>query len=222
MRTGGSEFKDASAAPDEGAKIVDWLNLPSGVNALSLWDSLHDAIIVSIRSDLLSRSMAMTFEVEHLRTFHNFGEGFRFILQLDGVQSARVLRYVIWPGGCSIPDRLSREEEHQLVAEYQSKWREESATWSDFESQITRENEQVFDISDAALAISPSGPAAVRLCGHLNYATYHEVFVRSETPRILGSDGKEFGIEEFRGLGEAYWEAFSRRAESRKSVDFQK
>jgi hypothetical protein len=120
------------------------------------------------------------------------------------------------PGGCSIPTGLSREEEQKVVAEYQSKWREESGSWQEFESGITSENEQVFDISDAALSTSRSGAIALKLCGHLNYATYHEVFVRFETFKISGSDGKQFGLEEFRRLGETYWEAFSRRAESTK------
>lgn len=160
--------------------------------------------------------MTMICDIEHLRLFHEFNEGFQFIIQFEGVKSARVLRYAIWPGGCSIPDGLSREAEQELIAEYQAKWRQESAAWSDFESGITRENEQLLDISDAALAVSSSGVFALKLCGHLNYATYHEVFVRSESLKISGSDGRQFGIEEFQKLGEAYWEEFSRRAESKK------
>jgi len=211
MREGGGNFKDAPAVSEEEKRIFDWINLPSSASALSLWDSLHDAHIVSIRSNLLERTVTLSCEVEHLRSFHNLDEGFRFILRLDGVQSARVLRYAIWPGGCSIPVGLSREEERKLVAEYQAKWREESASWSAFESGVTREDEQIFDISDAALATSRSGLVALKLCGHLNYATYHEVFLRSEKLTISGSDGKQFELDQFQRLGEAYWEAFSSR-----------
>jgi hypothetical protein len=103
-----------------------------------------------------------------------------------------------------------------MVTEYQAKWREESASWNEFETRITREGEQVFDISDATLAMAPNGPVAFKICGHLNYATYHEVYLRFETLRISGSDGKQFNFEEFQRLGETYWEAFSKRAESTK------
>src|ERR1700735_276350 len=213
MRTGGDDFIDASATDDEHSPL-DWLNLPSMASAVSLWDSLHDAEVVSIRSSLLERTMDLFCEIEHLRVFHKFNERFRFILHLDGVQSARVFRYAIWPGGCSIPDGLSVEDQRKIVAEYQAKWREESASWNEFESQITRQNEQVFDVSDAALAISPRGAVALKICGHVNYAAYHEVYVRFETLRISGNDGKQFELEEFQRLGERYWEACSIRAKS--------
>jgi len=214
MRTGGSDFIDASAIADENS-LVDWFNLPSAASAVSLWDSLHDAVVVSIRSSLLARTMDLSCEIEHLSEFHKLDERYQFILHLEGVQSARVLRYAIWPGGCSIPDGLSVEDQRKIVAEYQAKWREESASWNEFESKITREDEQVFDISDAALAMSPNGPAAFKICGHLNYATYHEVYLRFETLKISGSDGKLFELGEFQQLGEKYWEAFSNRAKSK-------
>ena len=213
MRTGGSDFIDASATGDENSPL-DWLNLPSELSAVSLWDSLHDAEVVSIRSSLLERTMDLSCEIEHLSKFHKLDEPYRFILHLEGVQSARVLRYAIWPGGCSIPEGLSVEDQRKIVAEYQAKWREESASWNEFETRITREDEQVFDISDAALAVSPNGPVAFKICGHLNYATYHEVYLRFGILRILGSDGKLFELEEFQRLGEKYWEAYSNRAKS--------
>jgi hypothetical protein len=215
MRTGSSDFIDASAMPDEDSP-VDWLNLPPSASTVSLWDSLHDAEIVSIRSNLLERTIDFCCEIEHLRVFCKFDEGFQFVLRLEGVQSARVLRYAVWPGGCSILDGLSVEEQRKIVAEYQAKWREESASWTEFESRIAREDEQVFDISDAALAASPTGQFALKICGHLNYAAYHEAYLRFETLEISGSGGKQFELEEFRRLGERYWEAFSNRAKSSK------
>jgi len=217
MRTGNGDFKDAPAVPSDDkwsgceGSIIDWLNLPDKTEVVALWDSLHDAEIVSVRSNLLERTVHLACEIEHLRDFHKLAEDFHFILQLDGVQSARVLRYAIWPGGCSIPDGLSVEEQRRIVAEYQAKWREESASWNDFETQITRQDEQVFDISDAALATSPNGRLALKLCGHLNHATYHEVFLRFETLKILGSDERQLELEEFLQFGETYWQAFSNR-----------
>jgi len=127
-----------------------------------------------------------------------------------------VLQYAIWPGGCSIADGLSFEEQRKVVAEYQAKWRQESWSWNEFESRITPSGEQVFDISDAALAMSPGRPFALKLCGHLNDTTYHEAYVRFEALNISGSDGKPFDLEEFQRLGEKYWEAFSIRGKSAK------
>jgi uncharacterized protein YbdZ (MbtH family) len=214
MRVGGSDFKDAPDVFVEEPTVLDWLNLPSALSAVSLWDSLHDAEVVSIRSDLLARTMDISCKIEHLRQFRDFGEGFEFNLHLEGVQSARVLRYSIWPGGCSIPDGLSVEEQRKIVADYQAKWREESGSWTDFESRIKREDEQVFDISDAAITASPQGPVAVKIGGHVNHATYHEVYLRFEALKITGSDGTQFTLEEFLRLGEAYWAAFSSRGRS--------
>jgi hypothetical protein len=160
MRTGNSDFKDAAAVSDSSTwagcepSIIDWLNLPDKMQVVALWDCLHDAEIVSVRSNLLERTMRFECEIEHLRDFHKMEEGFHFMFHLGGVQSARVLRYAVWPGGCSILPGLSVEEQRRIVTEYQAKWREESASWNEFETQITRQDEQVFGISDAALATS--------------------------------------------------------------------
>jgi hypothetical protein len=64
--------------------------------------------------------------------------------------------------------------------------------------------------------MSPRGQLALKICGHLNYAAYHEAYLRFETLKISGSGGKQFELEEFQGLGEKYWEAFSNRSKSRK------
>jgi hypothetical protein len=216
MRTGGTDFIDAAAISDDERGIFDWLNLPPGTQPISLWNCLHDAHVVSIRSSLLERNLALSCDIEHLSSFHQFDEGFEFILKLEGVQSARVSRYAIWPGAFSVSPAVSRQEESRLVAEYQAKWREESASWTDFEASLARESEQVFDISDAAVAFFGRGALALRICGHLNYGTYHEIFLRATAVSISGNDGREFKIEEFQMLGETYWEAFSRRSESKK------
>jgi len=153
-----------------------------------------------------------------LREFHRLPEGFQLIFRLDGVQSARVFRYSIWPGEFSVPPGVSRDEESRLVLEYQAKWREESFSWAEFEKAISRESEQVLDIADAALATSKDS-LALRLRGHLNYTVYHEMFLRAEKLTISGNNGRIFGLKEFQELGEAFWQAFSRR-QSTENNDF--
>jgi hypothetical protein len=209
QREGGPTLKRGSTADDE-TDVLDWANLPQGTRTEYLDASLHDAKVVSIRSDLLNRRVSIHCDVEHLREFHRLPEGFQLLLDLEGVQSARVFCYSIWPGEFSVPSGVSREEESRLVLEYQAKWREESLSWTEFEKAITRECEQVLDIADAALAMSTDS-VALRLRGHLNYTVYHEVFLRAEKLTISGSNGRTFGPKEFQEFGEAFWEAFSRR-----------
>src|SRR6266849_4313338 len=149
--------------PEEQSGIVDWMNLPHGVQEVSLWAGLHDAQIVSIQSNLLERTVTVHLESDHLLEFHKLPVDMQFLLRLDGVQSARVLHYAVWPGEFSVPAGVSREEESRLIAGYQSKWREESLSWSELESAVTTECQQVLDIADATLAASPNSSVALRI-----------------------------------------------------------
>ncbi len=208
QRIGGPTLKRGPTNDD--TPVADWANLPQGAVTEYLDAWLHDACVESIRSDLLKRAISLHCDLEHLRAFHSWPEEFRFVLWLEGVQSARAYRYSIWPGEFSVPPESSHEEESRLVLEYQAKWREESLSWTEFEKAISREDEQVLDIADAALATSED-LIALRLRGHLNYTVYHEVFLRAEKLVISGSDGRIFGLKELQELGEAFWEDFSRR-----------
>ena len=125
--------------PDEQSGIVDWMNLPHGVPEVSLWTSLHDAQIVSIQSNLLERTVTLHLESDLLLEFHNLPLDMQFLLRLDGVQSARVLHYAVWPGEFSVPAGPAREDEARLIAGYQSKWREESLSWSALETALSME-----------------------------------------------------------------------------------
>jgi len=196
--------------PDEQAGILDWLNLPPGAAEVSLWPGLHDAQIVSIQSSLLERTVTLHLESDHLLEFHNLPLDLQFLLRLDGVQSARVVHYSIWPGEFSVPDGVAHEEQSRLVAEYQSKWREESLSWSELESAITTECKQVIDIADATLATSPDNSVALRISGLLNYTAYRELFLRAERLTLTRDDGQELGIAGLLKMGEAYWDAFER------------
>ena len=190
--------------------IFDWLNLPSGAQELSLWTALHDAQIVSIQSNLLERTVTLHLESDHLLEFHKLPLDMQFLLRLDGVQSARVVHYAIWPGEFSVPAGLAQEEQSRLVAEYQSKWREESLSWTELESAVTTECKQVIDISDATLVTSPDNSIALRISGLLNYTTFRELFLRAERLTLTKGDGQELGIAGLLKMGEAYWDAFER------------
>jgi hypothetical protein len=197
---------------DDQSAICDWMNLPLSVQEVSLWPALHNAQIVSITSNLLERSVTLHLESDHLLEFHQLPLDMQFLLRLDGVQSARVLHYSVWPGEFSVPAGVSREEESRLIAGYQSKWREESLSWSELVNAVTTECRQVIDISDATLATSPDNSSiALRISGLLNYTAYRELFLRSERLTLTRGDGQDLGISGLLKMGEAYWDAFERR-----------
>jgi hypothetical protein len=197
--------------PEEQTGIIDWMNLPHGTQEISLWAGLHDAQIVSIQSNLLERTVTLHLESDHLLEFHKLPLDTQFLLRLEGVQSARVVHYAVWPGEFSVPAGIAREEEAQLIAEYQSKWREESLSWNALESAVTTECQQVIDIADATLATSADNSVALRISGLLNYTAYRELFLRAERLTLTRGDGQDLGIAGLQKMGEAYWDAFEHR-----------
>jgi hypothetical protein len=146
-----------------------------------------------------------------LRIFYDLPLDMQFLIRLDGVQSARVARYSVWPGNFSVPKGVSKEEESRLVAEFQAKWREESVSWEDLEKSVTSEHKQVIDISDATLAVAENGSVALRIVGLFNYTTYHELFLRAERMTIFRSDAGELSVSDLLKLGEAYWAALEKQ-----------
>ena len=105
--------------------VLDWIHLPAGGTGESLWDSLHDASLVGVQSDLLARTLVFEFETDYLQDFHKLPDGLRFQLRFEGTQSVRVVRYSVWPGAFSVPAGVSRAEESRLIEEYHAKGREE-------------------------------------------------------------------------------------------------
>jgi hypothetical protein len=196
---------------EEQPAIVDWMNLPPGAQETSLWAGLHDAQIVSIQSNLLDRTVTLHLESDHLLEFHNLPLDMQFLLRLEGVQSARVVHYAGWPGEFAVPAGVSPEEQSRLIAEYQSKCREESLSWTDLESALTIECKQVIDIADAMLATATDNSVALRINGLLNYTEFRELFLRAERLTLTRGDGQDLAIAGLLNLGESYGDAFERR-----------
>jgi hypothetical protein len=192
------------------SRMVDWVNLPPGISSASLWEGLHEAQIISIQSDLLERTVTLHMEIENLRVFHQWPLDMQFVFRLEGVSSARVMKYSIWPGPFAVPPGVSKEEQDRLVAEYQAKWREESLSWDDLEKAVTAEHKQVIDITDATLATEKDGVVALRIIGLLNYTAHHEIFLRAKELTISRTDAGEVSIAELLKMGEAYWDALEK------------
>ena len=185
--------------------IVDWVNLPEGAAELSLWSSLHDGDLNAVESDLLARTLTLRFDVGYVRDFHSLPEETMFVVTVSGVQSVRSFNSAPWPGGCSIPPETPYEQQQAIVAEYQSKWREESMSWADFE----RLTNNGLEVSSAALCRGLNG-VALRLGLLVEGDSYVEAYIRGE--EITFSIGaRHLTPEEFVEMGEAYWEAFANK-----------
>ncbi len=113
------------------------------------------------------------------------------------------------------PDGISREEESRLVAEYQSKWREESLSWKDFELALPTDP---FDIYDAELALGTSSQT-LKLQGSLDGDRfddlYCEIFIFFNQFSITTSEDTPLSLDEFDNLGQSYWAAFAARETKR-------
>lgn len=183
--------------------IADWVNLPDGVNELSLWSTLHDGHLIEIASDLLARTLTLRFDVGYVREFHMLSEETRFVVSVVGVQSVRSFSGVPWPGARSIPTGTPYEQQQAIIAEYQRKWREESLSWADFERMTIKG----LQVSFATLGQGSDG-VALRLGLLVGGDSYVEAYVRGE--EITFSIGeRQVSPEEFAETGEAYWKAFA-------------
>ena len=184
--------------------INDWINLPEGAPTLSLWDTLHDGDLLTVESDLLARTVTLRFDVGYVRDFHHLPEQTRFVLKCEGVQSVRALGGEPWPGGCSIPQGISRSEQESLIAEYHRKWRE-SQSWADFE-RLTADGLEVSN----ALMSRGFGTFALQFGLLVAGDSYVEAYIRGESIEFYVGE-KQLAVEEFVALGEAYWDAFAKR-----------
>jgi hypothetical protein len=201
---------------DEKKPVFDWVHLPAGATEESLWDSLHDADLKRVTSDRLRCTVLLEFDVPHLRAFHNFPEDLTFLLLFEGVRSARITQSAPWPVEFSVPKGSSREVESALIADYQSKWREESSSWNEFEDKLN--GAHTAEVYEAQYVFGPDKEIALRLLLHVDDETYPELFLRAGGLTISKRDGEPLSLEAFLKLGESYWEAFAARGKARSAA----
>ena len=198
--------------------VPDWTSLPPDATEASLWDSLHDAVLINVSSDRLERTVRLEFDIWHLRTFYKLPDELTFVLILRGVQSARVSQSVQWPGEFNVPPGISREEEGRLIADYQAKWREESFSWAEFESKLSVGQGKA-NVLDAAYATGADGPFTIKLVLNLDDDSYAELFLRADCLEIRNSDDEPLGLMQFMRLGADYWEAFAANGRARRGAE---
>jgi hypothetical protein len=155
--------------------------------------------------------MLLEWDLPHLRSHRGLPEDARWFFELAGVSSARATSYAIWPGPFELPKDVSRDEEARLVREYQSKWREESIDWNDLEALVNQVGLAI-EIHWAEMANGPE-TVAMHLSGDLeggdsSAALTYEIFLRASVLTCRNSTGTSLSLDEFIGMGSAYWEAF--------------
>ncbi len=193
--------------------VADWVHLPVGAQVGSLWTTLHDAELYFVGSDKMARTAVLSFEIFYL------DDDVTVTIYVEEVTSLRVTRSAIWPGGYERPEGASRSEEARLIAEYQSKWREESMGWGELEALLGSNNadasddeKDYLDISNADLVQDGAG-VALHLQGFLLSADlWHELFLRGSRFHVVSSDGSILSLEHLTELGRSWWDGFGKEA----------
>ena len=192
----------------------DWTNLSPGTVVRSLWSGLHDAELLSIQSDKLTRQAVIKFDTPHLRAFHHLPENLRFRFEFDEILSLRAVTFVHWPGPFYIPKGTEREEQTIMVAGYRAKGCEESISWKELERSL---DPAKLDIYDARLASGDVG-VTLRIEGSIvGGDQFYTLFFRGKKLSTHRSDSLPFSLDQLMDLGEAYWKDAGLKAK-RKSV----
>ena len=190
---------------------LDWTHLPEGVETVDLWSWLHDAMLEECESDPLARTLTLQIDSAHIRKHRKLEEETRFVLMFRGVTAVRGVRSLIWPGEFVRPDGISREDESDLVAEYQTKWRTETVSWPDVEEQIA---EGGLDISDASFARGDE-QVAIMLGGQNRaapdgYANWLEIQIAAQALEVGLTSGEALTVDEALQWGDTYWDEWSK------------
>lgn len=171
----------------------------------SLWVSLHDGKLCAIESNLLERTLRMEIETGYINDFHQLGEGTRFILMFDHVESVQATTFVSWPG--ELPDFTDMPimEQIAIMDDYRSKAHEESIDWNALQSKFPTNK---LDISDATLTENENNQT-LELQGLLqgDYIDdqWIHLYLRFQSMTVRHSSRRSYSLLEFLELGRSYW-----------------
>ncbi|SRR6266496_2094180 len=179
-------------------RLTDWVNLPENTEVASLWAGFHGAEISSIATNIedqtLTIEMAPFFLPAHVKVLITF----------FGVKSVRVDKYPP-PFQHLLTGHESFARRAQMAEGWESKWREESLGWPQFELLLETDP---FQIIDADLA-QGKDHIAVRIGGHLNGHNYNDlwcsVYVRAKSISVSRSDIGDFSLEQLVDVGAKWW-----------------
>lgn len=198
----------ASTMSETNMPVLDWVHLPEGVESESLWECLHDAEILSCKSDLMARTVTLEFKIAHLV---EKGSDLTFLIHFEKVASTRSTIHIDWPGEFKIPMELPYAEKVLLNHEQYEMGREQSFGWEDFEESLSTDPLMV---SGAQFVLS-GGTSCFKVEGMLGWdkfdSQYCIVTIRCGMISASRSDGEAFSFHELKDLGRTYWEAFDNR-----------
>jgi hypothetical protein len=193
--------------------LIDWVHLPYDTKVEPLWECLHDADLKSIKSDLLNRTLILNLHVPYINDFHKFSDEMLFQFLFECVTSVRAVHFSIWPGKFTLPSNISRDQESKLIDEYQSKWREESMDWNDFEKEINSSQNKLW-IKDANLGFNDK-QLSFKSYGHVEHKLY-EFYIRAESLKIFYKKEQVISFDDFLQLGREYWDDFNKESKLTK------
>lgn len=186
---------------------LDWTNLPPGVESISLWASLHDGVLVGLRSDRLARTVDAELEIDHLATEAGLQPNTRFIFHFDQVRSVRARVGKIWPGPEPDLAGLSGEDRTRRTNEDAAKSRWESLAWPEAE-QLASEGEN--HVSDSRLGLADGRVAwEVHACFGAD-TVWAVINIAAGRLSVGRSDGAAFDLPALMAMGRKYWDDFAR------------
>lgn len=182
---------------------IDWIHLPHGVEPISLWECMHDGEVLSCVSNDAERTVTFELSVPHL--FYKDEKDLNILLKIEEVTSVRAAGSFRRIGQFEEPKDASNEERNRLIKEYWAKWREETLTWSDFESALDTDPLQIMDAS----LVSHKNDNTLKVAGFLDGVKFDdihfEIFVRGRSIGLSRSDDGNITLESFMDLGRNYW-----------------
>jgi hypothetical protein len=170
---------------------------------ISLWECLHDAILISTYVDAAQGTASFEFDNWYIRKFHQQSEETTYTFRFEEVSTAHLQSEIV------------NEADGKLIQGFQAEWCGEQVAWSDFEQRFVADGGRA-DVFEAELRTLEDGQVEFHSFMHVNDEFYPDLLVRAAHVTVRRSDDVELTVEEFLTLGEAYWEAFAERARTRQ------
>ena len=188
--------------------LPDWIHLPAGVEAISLWTSLYDGRLSRVATNALARTATLEFDVYYLWKFHGLPRETRFQLEFEEVSSLRTTR--LMRPSVGFLEIVGEEPRHraQRLHDHHNTWRKESIAWNAWEREVG--SGEGYEVSQAELA-SDSNVASVHIGGFNEAAVFTDIYLTAGRLKFYLNGKTPLTIDEFLEVGGKYWKAFGKR-----------
>jgi hypothetical protein len=179
----------------------------------SLWESLHDAILIRITSAPRQRKIDFEFRINHLCKFHQLPINTTFLLQFEGVDFVRVAEDAPWPNKpYDALFKIITNQEISLPA-MSARLGDEDIPWHKFEEQLNAEKDT--EVYEASITQCEDGRLLFRLGIHVFPEFWPGLNIYAQSFSIQKTESEMLSLEEFLQLGVDFWEAFEARSRAR-------